>query len=71
MKKYIFFYILFLLGGCVMKRYPPEMVVESITIDSRDKMFATYVLERSGEYIYLVDSLGMYNVGDTLIIKKQ
>lgn len=78
MKKYIIFILTVILSGCCKGYVPSTFVIRKINISYTDNGMAIYDVninnktDRMGStYFSFVDSIGKYEVGDTLIIKSR
>lgn len=71
MKKLIFFILLFLFGSCTFNEGHNEFIVEEISqIETRPGIVIYQIQAYNIVEFYLVDSVGKFQVGDTLKLKK-
>lgn len=76
--KNILFVMILLLSGCVKYKRPTNIHISSICIDRSENNQAKYGIRLDHgegfqkEFTYFIDTIGKFNVGDTLIfVKKQ
>ena len=79
MKNILFVMVLFLSGlsGCVNYKRPTNIHIISIRIDRSENNQAKYGIKLDHgegfqkEFTYFIDTIGKFNVGDTLILVKK
>lgn len=75
--KNILFVMILLLSGCVNYKRPTNIYIRSICTDRLENNQAKYKIRLDHgegfqkEFTYFIDTIGKFNVGDTLILVKK